>query len=172
MSTTQVEDKNLVAAASALSSPSSSPHMWISLLATVLVWLGYAPELLRLYRRRVAGSTGWMLWTIWIGSSGFQLLYLLLEMQSAPLILVNSATIFLLNLIVALWNGYYAFMTMEGNVGSKARSEARNEAGGVDTVVGSVLSSSSSCYDTAAEIQDDSEESTRRGRVFPKTSWV
>ncbi len=84
-----------------------APAVWpLSIAATVLVWLGYVPELRRLCRQRSAAGTSWLIWVIWIGSSGLQLAYTLAS-GASPLVVANCGTVFGLTAVVAAWNGYY-----------------------------------------------------------------
>lgn len=86
--------------------PAEAPYLWVlSLVATVLVWLGYAPEFLRLYRERQASDVGLSMWFIWTSSSGLSTVYAFLSGATAMVVL-NVGAIFGLTVLTALCNVY------------------------------------------------------------------
>jgi len=80
------------------------PLLWIlSLVATVLVWLGYAPEFLRLYREKRASNIGTSMWLIWTSSSGLSTAYALLS-GATTMMVINVGTVFTLTVLAASGN--------------------------------------------------------------------
>ena len=78
--------------------------LWaVSVAATVLVWLGFVPEFLRLWREKRAGGAGCGLWAIWTGSAALSLVYA--AVSEAPILVIcNCAVISGLSAVAALWN--------------------------------------------------------------------
>ena len=80
------------------------PFLWIlSLAATLLVWLGYVPEFLRLYREKQASNIGISMWFIWTSSSGLSTVYAFLS-GATTMVVINVGAVFVLTVLAACGN--------------------------------------------------------------------
>jgi uncharacterized protein with PQ loop repeat len=81
-----------------------APFLWVlSLVATILVWLGYVPEFLRLYREKQASNIGISMWLIWTSSSGLSTVYAFLS-GATTMVVINVGAIFVLTVLAAFGN--------------------------------------------------------------------
>ena len=82
----------------------SASTLWpLSVVASILAAVGYAPEFRRLWTERHRGSVGVALWAIWTTSSGLSLANAL-ACEASPLVVANVAVIFVLSTAVAACN--------------------------------------------------------------------
>ena len=81
----------------------SSPYWPVSVAASVFAWLGYAPELWRLWSERSSCGTGIAMWFIWIASSALSTAYALLS-GAQMLVVVNVGFVCFLTVLVAALN--------------------------------------------------------------------
>ena len=79
--------------------------LWpLSVAATVLSILGYAPEYRRLWTERRRSGAGLSLWLVWALSYGLALVNTVLN-EASPVVVSNSAAVFGLTAATALVNG-------------------------------------------------------------------
>lgn len=86
-----------------------NPKLLISVVASVLVCVGYAPEFVRLYRERAASTTSLPMWLIWSSSSLLSCVYSILS--GAPAFVIsNICLIFALTLLATLGNVFFVLL--------------------------------------------------------------
>ena len=82
------------------------PNVVISVVASVLVCVGYAPEFARLYKERSSSPTGLPMWLIWTSSSLLSSIYSVLS-GAPPFVISNICLIFTLTLLSTLGNLFF-----------------------------------------------------------------
>lgn len=95
----------------------ASKYWPISIVATILVWLGYAPEFLRLYRDRKSSGIGIYMWILWTASSALSTLYAFL-VSSSVLVVINIGTVCFLTIVSAVGNACFMQRTPSGELQS------------------------------------------------------
>jgi len=82
------------------------PNIVISVVASVLVCVGYAPEFARLYKERTSSPASLPMWLIWTSSSLLSSVYSILS-GAPPFVISNICLVFALTLFSMLGNLFF-----------------------------------------------------------------
>jgi uncharacterized protein with PQ loop repeat len=100
----------------------SDPKLLISVVASVLVCVGYAPEFVRLYRERTASAMSLPMWLIWSSSSLLSCVYSVVS--GAPAFVVsNIALVFALTFCATLGNVCFVLLAWRREQRSRRQAQ-------------------------------------------------
>ena len=89
-------------------------YEWLIYTSSVLIILGYIPEIMQNVRLKNARFDSLPIWTIWVASSFIGIIYCIINNENS--LIINFLTTGLLNLIVLLIKFYYSYQNWKIDV--------------------------------------------------------